>query len=119
MPDGPTMRSRASEIAEQVLFPSALTVDRADRVPATHLDLLAAERFYAVAAPREAGGLGIEDMATAAELLETLASGCLTTAFVWMQHHGAVLAAAFSPRDGVRDGGSLHSQRVAVEGESH
>jgi len=87
---------RAREIADDVLFPAALEVDAADRVPASHLDLLAKEGFYGVAGPPELGGLGVDDMATAGRVVEILASGCLTTTFVWLQHHGAVRAAAGS-----------------------
>lgn len=97
------MRERAARIAEEVLFPAALEVDRADRVPASHLDRLAADGFYGVAAPPEEGGLGAENLAVAADLVQTLASGCLTTAFVWIQHHGCVRAAATSPHSGVRE----------------
>jgi alkylation response protein AidB-like acyl-CoA dehydrogenase len=93
--------ARAEQIAEEVLFPAALDVDRADRVPAAHLDLLAREGFYGVAAPESAGGLGTEDMRTAARMVEILASGCLATTFVWIQHHGPVIAAAFSDRPGL------------------
>jgi alkylation response protein AidB-like acyl-CoA dehydrogenase len=84
---------RAASIAEEVLFPAAMAVDRADRVPAAHLDLLATEGFY---------GVATEDGADAPYILETLASGCLATTFVWMQHHGPVLAAAHSQEPGVR-----------------
>lgn len=102
MADAATMRARAREIADEVLFPAALTVDTADRVPASHLDLLAAEGFYGCAAPPDAGGFGM-DFALAAALVENLAGGCLTTAFVWLQHHGPVLAAAYSQRSGIRE----------------
>jgi hypothetical protein len=87
----------AERISEEVLYPAALDVDRADRIPAAHLDLLAAEGFYGVAAEAD------RDPATAGPLVETLAAGCLTTTFVWIQHHGSVLAAATSDRPGVRD----------------
>jgi alkylation response protein AidB-like acyl-CoA dehydrogenase len=88
-------------LAEDPLFAWAMDVDRAGRVPASHLDLLAAEGLYGVAAPREVGGLGAQDAAVAADLVQTLASGCLTTAFVWIQHHGLVRAAADSQQAGV------------------
>jgi alkylation response protein AidB-like acyl-CoA dehydrogenase len=78
-------------------------VDRADRVPESHLDLLASEGFYGVAAPEDAGGLGTGDMRLAATMVETLASGCLTTTFLWIQHHGPVIAAAYSDRPGLRE----------------
>ncbi|MEU8079467.1 acyl-CoA dehydrogenase family protein [Catellatospora citrea] len=101
MGEASTMRARAQEIADEVLFPAALAVDAADRVPASQLDLLAAEGFYGVAAPPDAGGFGM-DLPFAASLVETFASGCLSTAFVWLQHHGPVLAAAHSDRPGIR-----------------
>lgn len=103
MADAASMRALADRLADELLFPAAPAVDRSDRIPAEHLDLLADRGFYGVAAPEDEGGLGTADQATAAYLLETLASGCLATTFVWMQHHGAVLAAAFSDRPGIRE----------------
>lgn len=85
----------ARRIAEEVLFPAALEVDAGDRVPGSHLALLAERGFYGMADPEEAG-LDLPDRASALRLLEILASGCLTTTFVWMQHHGAVRALAES-----------------------
>ena len=38
--------NQARRIADEVLFPSALIVDSADRVPAAHFDVLAAARLY-------------------------------------------------------------------------
>jgi alkylation response protein AidB-like acyl-CoA dehydrogenase len=96
-------RATAARIADDLLFPGAMDVDRARRVPASHLDLLAAEGLYGVAAPPEVGGLGARDAAIAADLVQTLAGGCLTTAFVWIQHHGLVRATADSQQAGVRD----------------
>jgi alkylation response protein AidB-like acyl-CoA dehydrogenase len=85
----------AGNIAESVLFPAAPRVDTATRVPASHLDLLAEAGFYGTAGPVEAGGLGL-DYPTACAVVETFASGCLTTAFVWLQHQGVVLRVAGS-----------------------
>ena len=86
----------ASDIAESVLFPRALEVDGASRLPEDHLRLLA-----------EAGLYGIEtaDLAPADRRLiaEILASGCLATAFVWIQHHGAVRALLASVNQELRD----------------
>jgi alkylation response protein AidB-like acyl-CoA dehydrogenase len=88
---------RATEIANDVLFPAALDVDRADHVAASHLDLLAAEGFYGIAAQPDT------DFAAMAATLEAFASGCLTTAFVWLQHHGAVGGAAHTDTPGLRE----------------
>jgi hypothetical protein len=93
MPEG--LLARANWIAENVLFPVAGQVDRSDRIPHSHLDLLADEGFYGLAARQDI------DLPTAGRIVETLASGCLATTFVWMQHHGAVLAAANSATAGV------------------
>ncbi|MDP9795353.1 alkylation response protein AidB-like acyl-CoA dehydrogenase [Catenuloplanes nepalensis] len=103
MTDAATMRSRAEQLAEEMFLPAAAEVDRAGRVPQSHLDMLRRFGFYGVAAPAEHGGLGMEDMATAAHLLEVLASGCLTTTLVWMQHHGVVLGTAASKTPGLRE----------------
>jgi alkylation response protein AidB-like acyl-CoA dehydrogenase len=83
----------ARRIADDVLFPAALDTDAGDVVPRELLDTLASEGFYGLAAPADVGGLDA-DLATACAVQETLASGCLTTAFVWVQHHGLVRALA-------------------------
>src|SRR5206468_12044790 len=74
---------RAARLADDVLFPAAMAVDAADRVPASHLDLLAAEGFY-----------GVTDEALVPRVVEVLASGCLATTFVWLQHLGVVRGVA-------------------------
>jgi alkylation response protein AidB-like acyl-CoA dehydrogenase len=89
---------KARRIADEVLLPAALEVDSTGVLPAGHLDLLAREGFYGMAGPPEAGGVAVADLPAAARVVETLASGCLATTFVWMQHHGAVGAVAQSDR---------------------
>jgi alkylation response protein AidB-like acyl-CoA dehydrogenase len=99
--------TRAQEIADDVLFPAALAVDAADRVPPSHFDLLAAEGFYGAPLADDV------DLAGLGAVVEALASGDLATAFVWIQHltplmaavgtHRADLAAAFAA--GERRGG--------------
>ena len=86
------IEQRARAIAEDILFPAAMAVDAADRVPASHLDLLAATGFYGIANDPAV------DYATLCRVVETLASGCLTTAFVWMQSLTPVRAAAAANR---------------------
>ncbi|HVC25347.1 MAG TPA: acyl-CoA dehydrogenase family protein [Acidimicrobiales bacterium] len=93
-PDAPIASAR--RLADEVLFPSALDVDCTGRFPAYQLDALAAAGLYGILAPRESGGLGA-DPPTYARVLEELASGCLTTTFVWAQHHNAVRALAAAP----------------------
>jgi alkylation response protein AidB-like acyl-CoA dehydrogenase len=93
MPDDSVWVDRARELAARVFAPAAMQVEAAHRVPPEHLDLLAAEGFYGLAGPREAGGLDVPFPA-ACRIIEILAGACLSTTFVWMQHHGVVRAVA-------------------------
>jgi alkylation response protein AidB-like acyl-CoA dehydrogenase len=73
----------ARDIADDVLWPAAADVD-AGRAPiAPHLDLIAEAGLYGLAGP---GG----DARTVWDVTEALTSGCLATAFVWVQHQGAL-----------------------------
>jgi alkylation response protein AidB-like acyl-CoA dehydrogenase len=83
----------AQSIADDVLFPAALATDAGDVVPRELLDTLAGAGLYGLAAPPDAAGLGA-DFGTVCAVQEVLASGCLTTAFVWAQHNGLVRALA-------------------------
>jgi alkylation response protein AidB-like acyl-CoA dehydrogenase len=87
----------ARDISDGFLFPGALEVDASDIVPMDRLDRLADAGFYGLAGPADAGGMGLDDPRKAFEIIEILASGCLTTTFVWIQHHGAVRAVAGAP----------------------
>ncbi len=92
----------AAEIADDVFFPAAQQVDAADRVPQSHFDLLREKGFYGFAAPEDLATVDLDSYATVCRAVETLASGCLTTTFVWLQHHGAVGAAARTPNTALR-----------------
>lgn len=82
----------ARRISDAVLFPGALAVDEAEIVPVDRLNTLADAGFYGLAAPEDAGGMGLPGISAAFDIIEILAGGCLTTTFVWIQHHGAVRA---------------------------
>jgi alkylation response protein AidB-like acyl-CoA dehydrogenase len=88
----------AERLADEVLFPAALATDASDAVPVELLDALADAGLYGIAGPIAEGGLDA-DFPTVCSVVEALASGCLTTAFVWIQHMGAVRAAATSPNE--------------------
>lgn len=88
-----TVLEVAADLSDSLLFPAVLELDRADAVPRSHLDALAAAGLYGLAGPLEAGGLGLRPEEALA-VIERLASGCLTTTFVWLQHHAAVRAVA-------------------------
>jgi alkylation response protein AidB-like acyl-CoA dehydrogenase len=92
----------ARRLADEVLFPAALETDAADTVPIELLDALAEAHLYGLSGPASAGGLEA-DFQTVCNVVETLASGCLTTTFVWVQHIGAVLAAATSENDAIAE----------------
>jgi alkylation response protein AidB-like acyl-CoA dehydrogenase len=81
----------AQRLADDVLFPAALATEASDTVPSELLDALAGAGLYGLPAPRELGGLDA-DFGTVCAVLEALASGCLATAFLWMQHNGVVHA---------------------------
>jgi alkylation response protein AidB-like acyl-CoA dehydrogenase len=98
-----TIVERARRIADEVLFPSALQTDSANLLPVANLDVLAREGFYGMAGPAEAGGLEL-DLTTAYRVVETLATGCLTTTFVWLQSQNPVRAVAASRTPGLYSG---------------
>ncbi|MGH2377713.1 MAG: acyl-CoA dehydrogenase family protein [Candidatus Limnocylindria bacterium] len=94
--------AEAARIADGLLFPRALETDRSDIVPKESLDALASAGLYGVVGPKEAGGLDA-DFHTFLRVVETLAGGCLSTAFIWIQHHGVLRAAATSSTPGLRE----------------
>jgi alkylation response protein AidB-like acyl-CoA dehydrogenase len=87
----------ARRLADEQLFPEALQTDAAERVPEHLLRALADAGLFGLVGPREHGGLELGlGAGPFSEVVEALASGCLTTTFVWVQHHGALHALASS-----------------------
>jgi alkylation response protein AidB-like acyl-CoA dehydrogenase len=102
----------ARKITDRLLFPAAMAVDAADRVPAAHLDALAEAGLYGLAGPIPPGPVSPGPVSSGGpaagpeaicEVTEILASGCLATTFVWLQHHGAVRAVAAAPDEALRE----------------
>lgn len=87
-----------ARIADELLFADALDVDAHGEIPAGHFEALAAEGLYGIAGPADAGGLDLDPLRQR-RVREVLAGGCLTTAFVWAQHHAVVRC--------VRDAGAV------------
>jgi alkylation response protein AidB-like acyl-CoA dehydrogenase len=83
----------ARGLADDLLFPDAMRVDGLDVLPLAHLDALAALGLYGAPVPAAAGGLGL-DLQAYCTVVEELASGCLATTFVWLQHRGLVMTLA-------------------------
>ena len=96
----------ARELADEVLFPDAMRVDRLDVLPVAHLDALAAAGLYGAPAPADAGGLGL-DLVQVANVVEELAGGCLAVTFVLIQHFRLVMTLAAAV--------DQHAQRLARE----
>jgi hypothetical protein len=80
----------ARRLAEEVLLPDAAAVDAADTIPESHLAALDATGLTGLAASGP-------DLATRLAVTTALAGGCLATAFVWLQHQGALAAVTGSP----------------------
>ncbi|HEY6297884.1 MAG TPA: acyl-CoA dehydrogenase family protein [Streptosporangiaceae bacterium] len=93
MPVAEGILASARHLADEVLFPDAMRVDRLDALPGSHLDALAAAGLYGAPAPADAGGLGL-DLAEVGMVVEELAGGCLATAFVWIQHFRLLMTLA-------------------------
>jgi alkylation response protein AidB-like acyl-CoA dehydrogenase len=69
----------------------AEAVDAADSVPEDHLRGLADAGLYGVFAPVTAGGLGLAYLEVCS-VIEELASACLASTFLWIQHLGLLRA---------------------------
>lgn len=96
------MLQKALKVADEVLLPAASEVDRTGRIPDSHFQRLAEDGFFGLVAPVEFGGPG-GDFAGFLQVIETLASACLTTTFTWLQHHGVVMSLATTPNVELRD----------------
>lgn len=92
----------ARRIADDILFPAALEVDRSGVIPDTHWTALADAGLYGIAAPAEFGGPGLP-FDGIVDILEVMAGGCLATAFTWVQHHGMLRSVATSGNGALRD----------------
>jgi alkylation response protein AidB-like acyl-CoA dehydrogenase len=73
----------------------ARAVDQSDAIPESHFDELATLGLYGAFAPVDDGGLGLSLQEMCA-VVEQLASSCLATTFVWIQHF-RLLASVLDP----------------------
>lgn len=86
----------AEETSSEVLEPSSTEVDRTGTIPVTHFEQLASRGLYGVAMATA------DPVATLSTVGEILVSGCLSTAFVWAQHHGTLLRLATSRNESLK-----------------
>ena len=80
---GSDLPATIQDLAARFLADAA-AVDAADAVPEEHLRGLADAGLYGIFAPAEVGGLGLG--AEVGLVVEELASACLASTFVWLQH---------------------------------
>jgi alkylation response protein AidB-like acyl-CoA dehydrogenase len=90
----------AEHLADHLLFPTAAQTDASILPARSHFDALAAAGLYALAAPPNLGGV---DLPTLCAVVERLASACLNTTFIWIQHHTPVRELAASQNTTLRD----------------
>ena len=88
--------AQAHRIANTILFPAAPEVDRTGEIPQAHWRALADAGLYGIALPAAQGGPDL-DIAGLVDILEIISSGCLATAFTWVQHHGMLAALVLAP----------------------
>jgi len=82
---------------------NAEATDVAVTLSSQHFNILAESGLYGAFAPTSNGGLGL-DLGVVCTIIEQLASACLTTTFVWIQHF-RLLAALLDPAtpEGLRE----------------
>ena len=88
-------------IANEVFLPDAAAVDADGRIPDAHFAALAAAGLYGAFVPVEHGGAGLGP-AEVNDAIEWLASACLASTFVWIQHFG-LLGSLLDPTTPLRD----------------
>ena len=93
----------AQRLADEVLFPAALATDASETLPVELLDVAGRGGAVRDRRPRVGRTAPARSSSSSARAIEALASGCLTTTFVWVQHHGAVRAAMLTENEAMRD----------------
>lgn len=88
------LQTRIDEIS-RILEVGAKDIDFAESLSSQHFNALAASGLFGVFAPISNGGLDVHLNALCA-IVERLASACLTTTFVWIQHF-RLLSALLDP----------------------
>ncbi len=91
----PEIVTTAEAFAEDTLFPNAIATDLGGQLPEAQLLQWAKMGLYGLTAPPDLGGAGAT-RETLLSVIESMAFGCLTTAFVWVQHQGSCRAAVES-----------------------
>lgn len=101
-PDDRAVIECAQRVADEVLFPRAQDVDRSLVPVADGLRALAARGLFGITGPATHGGSDLGPHA-ARRAIAAVGSGCGTTFFVWVQHHGVVRSVRTSPNAALVD----------------
>ncbi len=88
-------------LADDVLWPDALGVDRSGRIPWSHFESLNQLGLFALMGPEELGGADAS-RSEVRSVLRTLGRGCGATAFAFAQHGGPVAALRRTANESVR-----------------
>lgn len=99
---GKEILERARQLADELLFPNAQDVDRAELVPRSHLRSLALAGLFGISGPSSHGGSAL-DRSDLWRTAAALFGGCAATAFVWAQHQGVVRNVARSANADLRE----------------
>jgi alkylation response protein AidB-like acyl-CoA dehydrogenase len=96
------LRTTVGGVADE-LKRNASATDFADSIPTHQFNTFVEYGFYGAFAPTSKGGLEL-DLAALCSIVEQLASACLTTTFVWIQHF-RLLASLLDPTtpEGIRE----------------
>lgn len=97
-----TAAAIAQAVADEVLFPSAQDVDRGTVGLGAGLRALADAGLFGLVGPTSHGGLDLRAH-EARRTIAAVASGCGSTFFVWVQHHGVVRQLQSSTNQPIRD----------------
>lgn len=81
--------ARARQLSRDVLAVNAEEYDRAAAHPARNFEALGEQGWYAMAIPREYGGMGL-DPVTYAHCMHEFAQGCAGTAISFSMHNGVM-----------------------------
>ena len=88
----------ARTFADERLFAEALITDASGEPPFALLDEMSSLGLFGTFSPSSIGGAGLEP-ADRHLVVEAIAGGCLTTAFIWMQHAAPAVATAGASGD--------------------
>ena len=89
------LRSRARELAQEVIGPRAAEVDRDEKYPWANVDALQAEGFTGMTVPKDLGGPGLTYL-DAVLVIEEVAKVCGTTARIVVESNMGAISAVLA-----------------------